>query len=81
MKESCFCLSLVSCDGTDRYCCSKSNGKCKANEGGCLNDHECIGDLRCGYNNCGDNQTSNHYLHTKRCCYDSSSGKLFNSRF
>ena len=59
------------CDGKEtanKDCCSSSN-QCDINEGDCDYDHQCIGNLRCGRNNCptgrkwdGDDSYD--------CCYD-----------
>ena len=46
--------------------CSATN-PCHAQQGHCQSDDECIGDLKCGQNNC----PANHGYHQQtRCCYD-----------
>ena len=39
------------CNGENHNCCTKWN-PCQEYEGDCDSDDQCIGDLRCGENNC-----------------------------
>ena len=45
-------------------CCSSSN-PCGADEGDCDSDNDCLGNLKCGFNNCVGSQ----FLPTADCCY------------
>ena len=46
-------------------CCTESN-PCGAGEGDCDKDSQCIGNLRCGVDNC---DTSLAFTGTYDCCY------------
>ena len=44
------------CLGTWSYCCT-ANEPCDIGDGDCDSDDQCIGNLRCGQNNCAGNGT------------------------
>ena len=60
------CQKPFPCNGTHERtdsCCSSTN-LCTANQGNCEGDGDCIGNLRCGKNNCGSN-----FPKGTNCCY------------
>ena len=60
------CRMPFPCNGTHERtesCCSSTN-LCTVNEGNCQVDSDCIGNLRCGKNNCDSN-----FPKGTNCCY------------
>ena len=60
------CRKPFPCNGTHERtesCCSNTN-LCTVNQGNCEADGDCIGNLRCGKNNCGSN-----FPKGTNCCY------------
>ena len=57
------------CLGDWARCCTEVN-PCIEGDGDCDNDDQCVGDLRCGQNNCGLNGTLGHFEAGSDCCED-----------
>ena len=58
------------CLGTWSYCCT-ANEPCDIGDGDCDSDDQCIGNLRCGQNNCAGNGTLKaNFTSMSDCCED-----------
>ena len=62
-------LEGMKCLGTWARCCTEDN-PCTEGDGDCDTDDQCIGQLRCGENNCGLNGTIGYFEAESDCCED-----------
>ena len=71
--------SLHSCQPTDdlNWLFFSPSDPCSTGEGDCEVDADCEGTLRCGFNNCGDNDPTgvNNYPFTWSICYIKDDGQ------
>ena len=54
-------------DGNGGWSCCSSSNQCGVGEGDCDNDDECLGNLKCGHDNC---DISLGFGSKYDCCYD-----------